>query len=104
MDILTAMKSLREQPTLTMWRWKWVSTPDGKLSRDGERDYTIPDYISYSPEEDAFLAHFTSGIRVVEGMEQPVMEEDFMSAVFVTMFSVTDILADDWGIGEVRCV
>lgn len=58
-------------------------------------DYTIPVYIYWHPNEEAFVA--------VLGMDADSLPnkyaripEDYMNGVIVSSFSVQDILAEDW--------
>lgn len=74
-----------------IYRQAWVDS--GGLTPDGERDYTIPSYIFYDRMEGAFEAVFSPmGAEVTS----PRVEEDYMNGVCVSMFSVEDILAEDW--------
>jgi hypothetical protein len=59
-------------------------------------DYTIPVYIYWHPNEEAFVAVF----ELMDADSLPDtyarVPEDYMNGVIVSSFSVQDILAEDW--------
>lgn len=59
-------------------------------------DYTIPSYIYYHAEEEAFVAVF--GLLDADNLPDKYarVPEDYMGGVIVSGFSVADILAEDW--------
>lgn len=75
----------------------------GRLVKDswltnscGERDYAIPSYIYWNPNEEAYVAVF--GLMDADSLPDAYARvlEDYMNGVIVSNFSVSDILAVDW--------
>lgn len=59
-------------------------------------DYTIPLYICWNSNEEAFVAVF--GLMDADSLPcvYARVPEDYMNGVIVSTFSVSDILAEDW--------
>lgn len=61
-----------------------------------ERDYTIPSYIYWNPNEEAYVAVF--GLMDADSLPDTYarVPEDYMNGIVVVGFAVSDILSEDW--------
>lgn len=60
-----------------------------------ERDYTIPSYIYWNPNEEAFVAVFAMDADSLPDTYARA-PEDYMNGIVVVGFAVSDILSEDW--------
>lgn len=60
-------------------------------------DYTIPSYIYWNPNEEAFVAVFAMDADSLPDAYARV-PEDYMNGIVVVGFAVSDILSEDWKI------
>ena len=58
-------------------------------------DYTIPVYIYWNTNEEAFVAVFAMDVDMLPDKYARI-PEDYLGGVIVSNFSVQDILAEDW--------
>lgn len=58
-------------------------------------DYTIPVYICWNSDEEAFVAVFAMDVDSLPDKYARI-PEDYLGGVIVPNFSVSDILAEDW--------
>ena len=88
MNLIEALKACKES--------------GGKLVKDSWTtdvkdycDYTIPVYICWNPNEEAFVAVFAMDVDSLPDKYARI-PEDYLGGVIVSSFSVSDILAEDW--------
>lgn len=91
MNLIEALKVCKETGC-KIFKESWIA------GGGEERDYTIPSYICWNPNEEAFIAVF--GLMDADSLPcvYARVPEDYMNGVIVSNFSVSDILSEDWKI------
>lgn len=88
MNLIEALKTCKETGS-KICKGSWLT------NSCGERDYTIPSYIYWNPNEEAFVAVFAMDADSLPDTYARV-PEDYMNGIVVVGFAVSDILSEDW--------
>ena len=90
MNLIEALKTCKETGC-KIFKESWMG------GGGEERDYTIPSYIYWNPNEEAFVAVFAMDADSLPDTYARV-PEDYMNGIVVVGFAVSDILSEDWKI------
>jgi hypothetical protein len=90
MNLIEALKTCKETGG-KIFKESWMG------GGGEEKDYTIPSYIYWNSNEEAFVAVFAMDASTLPDVYARI-PEDYMGGVEVSSFSVSDILAEDWEI------
>lgn len=88
MNLIEALKTCKEtgrKIAKRSWLTNGIPVPD----------YVTPSYIYWNSHEEAFVAVFAMDVDNLPDKYARI-PEDYMSGIIVSMFSVSDILAEDW--------